>query len=205
MVGTFARFYLVGMAGHQAEVVPGSISRRRGPPIPLRSNLFTFEASKRPNAAETGTNSRFSEASGEEFPEILIENANLSYNHAGLNVRTGSKAELELERANGRLMGLFWLLDLNREIIADDAFEAGRHLHYPGKICSTATNTANPAAGRLDARIHAHIRVTFRTPPASAPGVRINARLNAWPVCYPTDASPPPLRATAHGWGPMWL
>jgi hypothetical protein len=27
----------------------------------------------------------------------------------------GSKAELELGRANGRLVALFWLLDLNRE------------------------------------------------------------------------------------------
>jgi hypothetical protein len=40
---------------------------------------------------------------------------------------------------------------------------------------------------------------------ASAPGIRIFARLNGWPVCSPTDASPPPLRATAHGSGPMWL
>jgi hypothetical protein len=40
---------------------------------------------------------------------------------------------------------------------------------------------------------------------ASAPGIRIFTRLNGWPVCSPTDASPPPLRATAHGSGPMWL
>ena len=40
---------------------------------------------------------------------------------------------------------------------------------------------------------------------ASAPGIRIFTRLNGWPVCSPTDASPPPSRATAHGSGPMWL
>src|SRR5215468_7819595 len=40
---------------------------------------------------------------------------------------------------------------------------------------------------------------------ASAPGIRIFTRLNGWPVCSPTDASPPPLRTTAHGSGPMWL
>src|SRR5262245_7605223 len=40
---------------------------------------------------------------------------------------------------------------------------------------------------------------------ASAPGIRIFTRLNGWPVCSPTDASPPPLQATAHGSGPMWL
>jgi hypothetical protein len=40
---------------------------------------------------------------------------------------------------------------------------------------------------------------------ASAPGIRIFTRLNGWPECSPTDASPPPLRATAHGSGPMWL
>ena len=40
---------------------------------------------------------------------------------------------------------------------------------------------------------------------ASAPGISIFARLNGWPVCSPTDASPPPSRATAHGSGPMWF
>jgi hypothetical protein len=40
---------------------------------------------------------------------------------------------------------------------------------------------------------------------ASAPGIRIFARLNGWPVCSSTDASPPPSRATAHGSRPMWL
>ena len=40
---------------------------------------------------------------------------------------------------------------------------------------------------------------------ASAPGITIFARLNGWPVCSSTDASPPPSRATAHGSRPMWL
>src|SRR3954463_1846188 len=40
---------------------------------------------------------------------------------------------------------------------------------------------------------------------ASAPGITIFARLNGWPVRSPTDASPPPLRTTAHGSGPMWF
>ena len=40
---------------------------------------------------------------------------------------------------------------------------------------------------------------------ASAPGIRIFARLNGWPVCSSTDASPPPSRSTAHGSRPMWL
>ena len=40
---------------------------------------------------------------------------------------------------------------------------------------------------------------------ASAPGITIFARLNGWPVRSPTDASPPSLRTTAHGSGPMWL
>ena len=40
---------------------------------------------------------------------------------------------------------------------------------------------------------------------ASAPGIRIFARLNGWPMCSSTDASPPPSRATAHGSRPMWL
>ena len=40
---------------------------------------------------------------------------------------------------------------------------------------------------------------------ASAPGITIFTRLNGWPVRSPTDASPPPSRATAHGSRPMWL
>ena len=40
---------------------------------------------------------------------------------------------------------------------------------------------------------------------ASAPGITIFARLNGWPVCSSTDASPPSSRATAHGSRPMWL
>ena len=40
---------------------------------------------------------------------------------------------------------------------------------------------------------------------ASAPGIRIFARLNGWPVCSSTDASPPPSRAAAHGSRSMWL
>ena len=40
---------------------------------------------------------------------------------------------------------------------------------------------------------------------ASAPGITIFARLNGWPLRSPTDASPPSLRTTEHGSGPMWL
>jgi hypothetical protein len=34
---------------------------------------------------------------------------------------------------------------------------------------------------------------------------RIFTRLNGWPMRSPTDASPPPLRTTTHGSGPMWI
>ena len=68
--------------------------------------------------------------------------------------------------------------------------------HMPG---------SSTTPGRLGARVHAPIRVAFRIATASAPGITIFARLNGWPVRSPTDASPPSLRTTAHGSGPMWL
>ena len=41
------------------------------------------------------------------------------------------------------------------------------------------------------------------TPSASRDEVL--SRLNGWPARPPADASPPPLRATAHGSGPVWF
>jgi hypothetical protein len=58
------------------------------------------------------------------------------------------------------------------------------------------------------------LRVLALTLPAVLPSVfaknvgvrdKIFSRLNGWPVHSPADASPPPLRATAHGLGPMWI
>src|SRR3954453_10305020 len=40
---------------------------------------------------------------------------------------------------------------------------------------------------------------------ASAPGLTRISRLNGWPMHSPTDASPAPSRAPAHGLGPMWI
>jgi len=40
---------------------------------------------------------------------------------------------------------------------------------------------------------------------ASAPGIAVLSRLDGWPMRTPTDASPPPSRASAHGSGPMWI
>jgi len=38
---------------------------------------------------------------------------------------------------------------------------------------------------------------------ASAPRTEWLSRLNGWPACSPTDASPTPSRLPAHGSGPM--
>jgi len=40
---------------------------------------------------------------------------------------------------------------------------------------------------------------------AAAPGMIGLSRFNGWPVRSPTDASPAPLRTSAHGSGPMWV
>jgi hypothetical protein len=40
---------------------------------------------------------------------------------------------------------------------------------------------------------------------ASAPGIRFLSRLNGWPMRSPADASPPSLRTTTHGSGPVWV
>lgn len=59
--------------------------------------------------------------------------------------------------------------------------------------------------GQTDARDCAPAHVAFRT--VDGVGTRDNtlSRLNGWPVCSPTDASPTPSRMPAHGSGPMWL
>src|SRR5450631_3515306 len=44
---------------------------------------------------------------------------------------------------------------------------------------------------------------TFGT--VSAPGMIGLSRFNGWPVHSPADASPAPLRTSAHGSGPMWI
>ncbi len=44
---------------------------------------------------------------------------------------------------------------------------------------------------------------TFGT--VSAPGMIGLSRFNGWPVRSPADASPAPLRTSAHGSGPMWI
>src|SRR5712671_4944042 len=44
---------------------------------------------------------------------------------------------------------------------------------------------------------------TFGT--VSAPGMIGLSRFNGWPVHSPADASPAPLRTSAHGSGPMWV
>ena len=68
LAGLLAPFHIISLTVHPpgcrtGRATAGPISRRRGPPTapvkaPLRSNFFTFEASKRPNAAETGTTSQ---------------------------------------------------------------------------------------------------------------------------------------------------
>ena len=68
--------------------------------------------------------------------------------------------------------------------------------HMPG---------SSTTPGRLDARFHAPTRVAFRIRNGVGTRDKIFARLNGWPVCSSTDASPPPSRATAHGSRPMWL
>ena len=39
----------------------------------------------------------------------------------------------------------------------------------------------------------------------SAPETILLSRLNGWPVCSPTDASPTSSRMATHGSGPMWI
>jgi transposase len=39
----------------------------------------------------------------------------------------------------------------------------------------------------------------------SAPETFKLSRLNGWPICSPTDASPAPSRMPSHGSGPMWI
>ena len=78
LAGLLAPFHIISLTctgpGSRTErATAGSISRRRGPPTApvktsLRSNLFAFEASKRPNAAETDTAPNF-EASAKVLPD----------------------------------------------------------------------------------------------------------------------------------------
>src|SRR5450631_1685264 len=42
-------------------------------------------------------------------------------------------------------------------------------------------------------------------PNTSTPGTFKLSRLNGWPMCSPTDASPTSSRMPAHGSGPMWF
>jgi hypothetical protein len=59
--------------------------------------------------------------------------------------------------------------------------------------------------GRTSARAHAPVRVAFRF--RNRVGTRdMNLYEAQWLACVlPTDASPPPLRTTTHGSGPMWI
>jgi len=56
---------------------------------------------------------------------------------------------------------------------------------------------------RIDTRVIVPLRVAFRL--RNGVGARVVglSRLNGWPVHTPTDASPVPSRALAHGSGPM--
>ena len=55
------------------------------------------------------------------------------------------------------------------------------------------------------ARSNASRRVAFRLRKNVGVRDKIFSGLDGWPVHSPADASPPPLRATAHGLGPMWI
>lgn len=59
--------------------------------------------------------------------------------------------------------------------------------------------------GWTGARVCARAHVAFRS--LDSVGARDNtvSRLNGWPACSPTDASPTPSRRPAHGSGPMWF
>jgi hypothetical protein len=58
---------------------------------------------------------------------------------------------------------------------------------------------------QADARDCAPARIAFRSVDSVGARDNILSRLNGWPVCSPTDASPTPSRMPAHGSGPMWL
>ena len=55
------------------------------------------------------------------------------------------------------------------------------------------------------ARSNASRRVAFRLRKNVGVRDKIFSGLDGWPAHSPADASPPPLRATAHGLGPMWI
>jgi hypothetical protein len=65
-------------------------------------------------------------------------------------------------------------------------------LHMPGSV----TTLGRPGAREWRARAYG-----FGT--VSAPGMIGLSRFNGWPVHSPADASPAPLRASAHGSEPM--
>ena len=58
--------------------------------------------------------------------------------------------------------------------------------------------------GRPGARAIAPVRVAFRSEYSVGPRDNLLSRLNGWPACSPTDASPTPSRTLPHGSGPMW-
>ena len=107
LAGLLAPFHIISLTVHPPGLPDGKGYRRIDfqeawaayCPVetPLRSNLFTYEASKRPNADETGT-TRDSRRVRKGLPDGS-KNANLSHSHAGLDVWTDRKAE---NRARGR-------------------------------------------------------------------------------------------------------
>jgi hypothetical protein len=75
-------------------------------------------------------------------------------------------------------------------------FPRKERLHMPGS--TTALGGKALALARPSI-----LPSTKRT--ASAPGMTSISQLNGWPMRSPTDASPMPSRAPAHGSGPMWF
>ena len=59
--------------------------------------------------------------------------------------------------------------------------------------------------GHMDARAVVPIRVAFRQENGVGAREIGLSRLDGWPAHTPADASPVPLRAPAHGSGPMRL
>jgi hypothetical protein len=57
--------------------------------------------------------------------------------------------------------------------------------------------------GHMDTRAVVPIRVAFRQVNGVGARDEVLSRLNGWPMHSPTDASPVPSQAPAHGSGPM--
>ncbi|MCP1838697.1 hypothetical protein ACVIHI_008378 [Bradyrhizobium sp. USDA 4524] len=86
-----------------------------------------------------------------------------------------------------------------RRKVADPEISRFPYKELPCMPGSTTT------PGWTGARVCALAHVAFRSLDSVDARDNTVSRLNGWPACSPTDASPTPSRRPAHGSGPMWF